>query len=297
VRSRWSGRGPAVWFCVALLAVSGAGACAPKSGPADVTARQQGVTPDSVTVALWRMDETGGVRVLDSGPFRLDGTAGVDTRTDFGRFGNARVFTKSLDSFVFVPPNPLFDFNGPFTIEAWVYLNDYSLFAASPIVAHWSPVPNEQSWFLGIAGYHQDSPLISAGAASLVDITGRSQPGQLVFAFQPVEAGPPRAFVSTGVVERTRWTHVAATFDGSVVRLYLNGQLDTQSVTTGHVRPSNAPVMMGNFFDERWLGTFGGDLRVEQPLDPTPYFALEGLLDDVRLSTSARARFPQAGWR
>jgi Concanavalin A-like lectin/glucanases superfamily len=284
----------AAWWTIAVL---GLGACAPKGGPANVTARLQPPPPDSVTVALWRMDETGGVRVMDSGLFRLSGTAGVDTRTDFGRFGNARVFTRSLDSFVFVPANPVFDFGGSFTIEAWVYLNEYSLFDAAPIIARWSPAVNEQSWFLGVAGYHQGSSLAGSGSAALGNIAGSGQPGQLIFAFQTLDAGPPRVYTSTRAIERARWTHVAASYDGSVVRLYLDGQLDAQSATTGRVRPSAAPLIMGNFFDERWLGTFGGDLRIEQALDSTPYFALEGLLDEVRLSSTARSSFPQAEWR
>src|SRR5439155_17630616 len=51
-----------------------------------------GVTPDSITTALWHMDETGGTHVADAGRFRLDGRAGLDTRTDFGRLRGARLF-------------------------------------------------------------------------------------------------------------------------------------------------------------------------------------------------------------
>jgi len=275
-----------------LLVASGCASTAGRTG-----SRLQPARPDSVTVALYHFDETGGVNVADAGPFRLDGTAGIDTGTDFGQFGNARRFTRSLDSFVLVPNNPLFNFTGSFSLDAWVYLNDYTLFDASPIVACWTPLANQQSWFLGVAGYHQRGPVAGAVSGSLEDIAGRGQPGQLVFAFQPEDAGPPRSFVSTRVILRGRWTHVAATYDGSVVRLYVDGQLDSQSATSGHVRPSDAPLIIGNYFDPRWLGTFGGDLRMEQPLDPEPYFAFQGLIDDLHLSTSARPSFPSAEWR
>ncbi len=286
------------WMSVAVLGVVFAAGCAPPPGRnGDVTARLQRAPVDSVTTALYRFDETGGTEVADAGPFRLTGTAGVDTRTDFGQFGNARVFTKSLDSFVIVPSNPVFDFTGSFSIDTWVYVTEYTLFDATPLVARWTPLANQQSWFLGIAGYHQRSSTIASVSGSLDEIAGRGQPGQLVFAFQPEDASPPRSFVSTRAIQRGRWTHVGVTYNGSVVRLYVDGQLDSQSATSGSVRASDAPLMMGNFFDPHWLGTFSGDLRVEQPLDPEPYFAFQGMLDELRISSSARPGFPSAEWR
>jgi hypothetical protein len=280
-----------------LLALTAAGCAASQGRPGDPTSGLRPSTVDSVTVALWRFNETGGLEVADAGPFRLEGTAGIDTRTEFGQFGNARTFTRSLDSFVLVPHNPLFDFSGSFSIDAWVYLNDYTLFDATPIAARWTPLANQQSWFLGIAGYHQRGPFVGSVTGSLEDIAGRGLPGQLVFAFQPLDAAPPRSFVSIRAIQRRRWTHVGITYNGAVVKLYVDGQLDSQSATSGTVRPSDAPLMLGNFFDPRWLGTFGGDLRIEQALDPEPYFALEGLIDELRISSTARPAFPAAEWR
>lgn len=274
-----------------------AGACATTGGPAGDASRLRPPAVDSVTVALYRFDETGGLSVAEAGPFRLEGTAGVETRTDFGQFGNARRFVRSLDSFVLVPFNPLFNFDGSFSIEAWIYIDDYTLFDGAPIAARWSPLANQQSWFLGVAGYHQRGPVAGAVSGSLEDIVGRGQPGQIVFAFQPEDAAPPRTLVSTRAVQRGRWTHVAATYDGSVARIFIDGQLDTQAATSGTVRPTEAPLMIGNFLDTRWLGTFGGDLRIEQALDPEPYFAFQGLIDELRISTGARPSFPAAEWR
>lgn len=279
-----------------IIACLAAGCAAQQGRPKDATSGLRPTRADSVTIALWRFNETGGLAVEDSGPFHLGGTAGIDTRTEFGQFGNARTFIRSLDSFVLVPHNPLFDFRGSFTIAAWIYIHDYTLFDATPIVAQWTPLANQQSWFLGVAGYHQRG-LPSAAIGSLDDIAGRGQPGQLVFAFQPLDAAPPRSFTSTRPIQRGRWTHVAATYDGSVAKLYIDGQLDSQSATQGEVRPSDAPVMIGNFFDPRWLGTFGGDLRIEQALDPEPYFAFQGQIDDLHISSSARPGFPEAEWK
>jgi Concanavalin A-like lectin/glucanases superfamily len=40
--------------------------------------------------------------------------------------------------------------------------------------------------------------------------------------------GPNAALVSTGSVPPNQWTHVAATYDGSTMKVYINGQFDNQ---------------------------------------------------------------------
>jgi len=118
--------------------------------------------------------------------------------------------------------------------------------------------------------------------------------GKVMFAFQPEEAGSPRAYFSTRPVELGRWTHVAASYDGRVVRIYLNDQLDAQYASPGRVRESDAPLLIGNSFDPRWLTTFSGDLRVGPAGDATPYYAFIGMIDEVRISSQARTEFPYA---
>lgn len=277
----------------ALVLFAGLNACMRAGGTANV-AYDDGPRADSITVALWRMDQTGGVSVPDDGPFHLDGVAGPDVTTDFGRFNGARRFIQSLNSFVLVPENPMFDFESSFTIEAWVHLDDYGWYEATPIAAKWTPIANEQSWLFGIVGYKRTppaSPRFSPGYLNQEVSGGR--PGAVMLAIQPEEAGLTRAFFSNRQVEIGRWVHVAATYDGEVVRIYVNGQLDGQYATQGKVRPTPAPVMIGNMFDPRWLGSFGGDLRIEQAIDDTPYYSFTGLIDELRVSNRARADFPQ----
>jgi hypothetical protein len=275
---------------VATGCMRAGGAANPSSGG--------GSPADSVTVALWRFDETGGTRVPDAGPSRLDGTAGLESRTGFGRIGGARAFTQSLDSFVLIPPTPLFDLSsGGFTIEAWILMNDYAVYEATPIVARWTTFANEQSWLFGVAGYRRTKPASAHISPGLLnEVAGTARPGNLIFAFQPRGAGTIRTFPSTRSIEAGRWTHVAVTYDGQTVRLWVDGQMDAQYAEASPVRTSGAPLMIGNFFDSRWLGAFGGDLRVEQALDPVPYYAFDGMIDELRLSNVARADFAHAGW-
>lgn len=258
----------------------------------------QAPAADSITSALWRMDESGTTRVSDAGPFRLTGTAGIDTRTDFGRFRSSRLFTRSPNSFVHVPYNPALESTRGLTVEAWVNLTEYGLFELMPIVARWSPVPNEQSWLFGVVGRKLN--IATAGYNSpgtfnpyIIGIP----PGRLIFLFQPEQAAAAVAWPSISAIPAGRWVHVAATLDGEVVKLYVDGRLDAQYATVGQARRSTAPLLIGNVLDERRLTDFGGDLRWDPSQDQHPYYAFVGSIDEVRISSLARSAFDSARLR
>jgi len=50
---------------------------------------------------------------------------------------------------------------------------------------------------------------------------------------------------TTSALTQAVWNHVAATYDGSYVRLYVNGVLDTQTAATGNVTTSTYPLFFG----------------------------------------------------
>ncbi len=245
---------------------------------------------DSVTVALWRLDENGGPLVADSGPFRLNGTAGPDTRTDFGRFGSARVFTRTQQSFVVVPHNPALDVTRGFTIEAWIEPASWSNYELSVIAARWSPVPGEQSWVLGVSGLKQSAPTGVIAPSVFQQAMTDVPSGRIVFVMQPAEAAGAVAYATASAITLDRWVHVAATVDGQVVRLYLDGRLDAQYATRQTVRASLAPLVLGNYVDERRLTDLSGQLELENS-DYSGYYGFDGVLDEVRLSNAARTSF------
>lgn len=253
--------------------------------------------PDSVTVTLWRMDERGGTRVADSGPFRLDGTAGRATLTQFGRVGQSRSFRPVLDSFVHVPANPVLDLPRPLTVEAWLYIREFGAYEDTPIAARWTEQAHHQSWIFALGGQRLEPPVtITPSPGYHLALFALRSPGHLWFAYQPETAGPPRAFRSTRPVELERWTHVAVTFDGDVVRFFIDGELDAQFASTGRIRSSSAPLLIGNYFDPRLLTRFAGDLRPDIG-DPMAYYALNGLIDELRISSVARRDFPSRARR
>jgi hypothetical protein len=265
------------------------------------TANQQAAEPhqpprppaaDSVTVALWAFDENGGPTCADSGPFRLRGTAGPETRTDFGRYKSARLFARTQQSFVFVPANAALDAQRGFTVEAWVHVASFSPYELECIAGRWSPIPGEQSWMFGITGRNESVPLAPVNSPGLFTRAVSDQPaGRLVFIIQPAEAAAVTSFASVGAVPLDRWVHVAATLDGSMVQLYLDGRLDSQFASLETIRPSVAPLVIGSYLDERRLSELTGQLLIDSPADYSRFYGFDGFIDEVRLSRTARSRF------
>jgi hypothetical protein len=246
---------------------------------------------DKETLGLWHLDEPAGIRVLGLGEMHLEGKAGRATRGDFGRFGNSRRFSSDNDSFVWFDYTDALSIGPPWTIEAWVYPDDYSVYEASCIVARWTPNANEQSWFLGLVGERRPAPKsVQQRFGALVDLVGQSPVGTMFFAMQPNTASEPRAYFSTQIVETGRWTHVAVTYDGDVVSLYVDGRLDAQYTNTGGIRATQAPLVFGNYIDPDDLTDFQGSLRVQPNTTTLPLYAFEGRIDEVRLSRVVRGQ-------
>ena len=256
-----------------------------------------GIVPDSVTTALWRMDETGGTSVADAGPHHFDARAGIDTRTDFGRVRGARLFTRSLDSFAYTPYDPALDTPGV-TIEAWIYLNAYGQYEDTPIAARWTEQANEQSWLFSVLGRDVRPPIALLPSPGFhYTLIGQGLPGtrgRLMFVLQPEDASPPRAYFSTRGIPLQTWVHVAASYDEEVVRLWIDGALEGQFASRGRIRPSRTGVVVGNYIDPRWLSDFGGDLRISTAPDNNPYYAFDGFIDELRVSSAARPDFAYA---
>ncbi len=252
---------------------------------------------DSATILLWRFGETAGQRIASEGGSDVGGTAGLDTRPDLGRVGGARRFTRSVDSFVWAAYQPALEPGAELTVEAWVRVDAFGQYEDTPIACRWNPVTAEQSWVLAVGGQNIQPPFAALSSpgyhADLIPTGFQNQSaGRLMFALQPERAGLPRTYFSNERIELGRWTHVAASFDGKVVQLFLNGRLDSQYAVGDAIRPSEAPLLVGNLFDPRALTSFGGELRLGAEVDRNPYYAFEGTLDELRISSVARTEFP-----
>jgi len=242
------------------------------------------VVTDS-TVALYRFDESTGLVLTDTAPAHRDGIYGLDAHVEFGRFRGARRFTGTINSFALVAADRAPALGPSWTMQVWVRPTAIGLVECNVIAARWTEQPEEQGWMLGMLGANRPTvpdapPIPDVFTAALP----RHEAGLVVFAFQPREAGAPRAFTSTTRLELDRWQQVTVTYDGATLSLYLDGRLDAQYTDPAGIRDVATPLVFGNLIDPRWLTDSLGATRVPDDGSHWPFYAWVGLLDEFSLT-------------
>ena len=204
--------------------------------PAVLTSPPSSAIPAGL-VAAYNFDEGSGTTVADfSGNDNTGTLEGGATWTAEGKFGKALVFHGA--GFVTVPPSPSLDLTSAMTLEAWVYPTA-STHASTAIM-------KEQPQQLAYA--------LHAGSAS-----GRPSAQFNV----STEAAGERALMAPALLPLRTWTHLAATFDGGTLQLYVNGALVARRVVAGPITTSASPLRIGG--NAIWGEYFRGridDVRV-----------------------------------
>ncbi|MGZ8633867.1 MAG: LamG domain-containing protein, partial [Solirubrobacteraceae bacterium] len=219
-----------------------------------VTATTAGATGSPKTVAVtltvspatsanligaWGFDETTGTTAGDASGRNNTGTITGATRSTAGKFGGALSFN-GTSNWVTVPDADVLDLTTGMTMEAWV--------RPTATGALWRTVMlKEQPGSLIYALYAGD-----AAGRPAMDI------------FTTADLG----FSGTTATPLNAWTHLAATYDGTTQRLYVNGVQVATRATTGSIRASTGVLRIGG--NNSWANE---------------WFA--GLIDEVRLYNKA----------
>lgn len=211
------------------LTVTGTG------GTTSVKSSTVTVTPGTTTgggsgglVAAYGFEELTGATAVDSSGLGNDGAITQAGRTNNGRFGRALSFD-GVNDWVTVKDAASLDFSKAMTLEAWVY----------PHVAMsaWSSILAKET---------------STGSAySLIANAGTNQPdaGVLTGSWHELPGG-------TSLPANT-WKHLAATYDGAMLRLYIDAIQVAQGAVTGPIQVSNGVLrigghsILGDFFNGR----------------------------------------------
>ncbi len=122
----------------------------------------------------------------------LDGATGIAP----GKVGQAFVFD-GVSADVLIPPSPSLKFSNAFTLEAWINPADVSNYRQ---IFSWMANAPDQSYQLGVA----------PNGALRMDISGNGVVYDALVS--PNDALPANA-----------WTHVAGTYAGGAMKLYVNG--------------------------------------------------------------------------
>ncbi|HET7208804.1 MAG TPA: LamG-like jellyroll fold domain-containing protein, partial [Terriglobales bacterium] len=192
-------------------------------------------------VAAYAFNEGSGTIVTDSSGNGNNGSISGATWTTAGKFGGALSFN-GTSSRVIINDSASLHLSTGMTLEAWV--------APSSVPTNWQDVVYKENdiYFLEAGSSVTNSP-------PAIGATFSSQGSQ----FMPGVSALPA----------NTWTHLAATYDGATLRLYLNGvQVAGRSISDSLTSSSNALQI-------------GGDAAFGQ------YF--KGIIDEVRVYNRALA--------
>jgi parallel beta-helix repeat protein len=170
-------------------------------------------------VGYWKMDEAswnGTIgEVVDSSGNGNNGTAmnGANT-TGFGMFGRAGEFDGE-DDYVDCGNNESLDITSTITIEAWINFQVGGSY--QPRILSKGPDG---------AGYE----LLTTSTNADRNLEFRIAPGQII---------------SSTSLKAGLWYHVAAIYDGSMIQLMINGELDISKEASGTLQQSNDNLCIG----------------------------------------------------
>jgi hypothetical protein len=171
-------------------------------------------TPAPGLVAAYGFNEGSGTVVNDASGNGNNGTINGATWTTSGKYGNALNFNGS-NALVTINNAASLQLTTGMTLEAWVY----------PTVTGpwWGDVI-----YKGNDNYYLEGTSYSSGFPAM----GGTLPN-----------APP--LYGTAVLALNTWAHLAATYDGATMRLYVNGVQVASRAQTGAIVTSTNPLQIG----------------------------------------------------
>jgi Concanavalin A-like lectin/glucanases superfamily/Bacterial Ig domain len=229
----WSTAGvPNGTHTISAVARDGAGN---RTTSATVSVTLNNAPPDaSGLVAAYGFEETTGTSVTDASGTGNAGTITGATRSTTGRFGRALSFTAN-SQYVTIPDANSLDLTTAFTLEAWVQ-------------------PTNVSGWRTVLLKEQPGDLVYGMYSS----TDNNRPSAVAFT-----GGVGRELKGPATLTNNAWAHLATTWDGATLRLYVNGTQVSTMALTGTMPVSTGPLKIGgNAVWPEWYRGLIDEVRV-----------------------------------
>jgi len=203
---------------------------------------------DVFTTALWHLDESAGNTVFDASLNNLNGVLSGDptriiSKTNFGRAINF----DGADDRIVISASPILDFqDAPFTTELW-----------------FSILQKPTTFYILLRG--------GSDQAKQYELALGASEGVIGSVWEDTPGGAIQRTLMTGSMAElnlNQWYHVAFTWDGDSLRLYLNSALRDGASLRGRLRPATGFLNIGS------------NAGLNAPF--------RGAIDEVRISRVAR---------
>nr|MDP9491685.1 PQQ-dependent sugar dehydrogenase [Actinomycetota bacterium] len=209
------------------------------SAPVNITVSNTGPPPSPGLVAAYSFDEGQGTAVGDLSGNANHGAVNGATWATTGRFGQALSFDGVNDRVV-VPDSSTLDATTSLTMEAWVRPSALGTAWKTALFKHRDNNLGNMVYVM-YANRNTSVPVseITTGTTSVKAVNGTSQ------------------------LPLNTWSHLASTYDGAALRLYVNGTLVNTLATTGQIAVSNGELWIGgNAIWAEWFTGLIDEVRI-----------------------------------
>lgn len=142
-----------------------------------------------------------------------------------------------VDDYVDCGTNPELNITGDITIELWIYLTGPMTIFDRLVEKDWS-----SSYFFG----------------------GKYGLNGLAFSMDANNNSSNVVETATNIISQNVWTHVAATWDGSTMRIYINGEEEASKAWTNTVDGSTNSTKLGRYYgvDDNYFKGYMDEVRI-----------------------------------